>query len=154
MKKKILCLSLITIVVILLISTIIYFRPLSFPAVASENCKIYVTLNEIGYVVGDPGIHTEDYKDLTDKQKSDILSVLEEYPYQRTLSTPFSDGTIHGPGKKTLLIYIAPSSIAHSSLGLLTVTSSGKISVDSKNYSMENAEQLIEQILAIVRPAE
>lgn len=160
MKKKIICLiGIVVIVLILLICTIAYFRPLSFPTVASENCKIYVTLNETGYVVDDPGIHMESYEDLTDKQKSDILSVLEEYPYQRNLGTPFSDGAIHGTGGKILQIFIAPSSIepssiAHSLPGLLTVTSSGKINVDGKNYTMENSEQFIEQILAIVRSAE
>lgn len=152
MKKKIICLiSIVVIVVILLISTIAYFRPLSLSTAASENCKIDVILYEKGRVVGDPGIHTEHYQDLTDKQKSDILSVLGGYPYQRTFSTPFSDGSMSGFGNKMLQLMIFDG---HSSTYLLSVTQLGEIVVNGKNYTMENAEQFIAQILAIVRPAE
>lgn len=149
MKKKII--GLIGAVAILLVGIIAYFRPLSLSTAVRENCNIYVILNEIGYVVGNSAIRSESYEDLTDKQKSDILSVLEEYTYQRTLATPFSDGTLSGTWDKDLLIYMFDGHSWHDSF---TVTSSGEIRVDGKIYRMENAEQFIAQILAIVRPAE
>lgn len=149
MKKKII--GLICVVAILLIGIIAYFRPLSLSTAARENCNIYVLLSEIGYVVGDSAIRSESYEDLTGKQIRDIFRVFGEYSYQRTLSTPFSDGTLSGTWDKDLLIYMFDG---HSWLDSITVTSSGEIRVDGKIYRMENAEQFIAQILAIVRPAE
>jgi hypothetical protein len=54
-----------------------------------------------------------------------------------------------GIGNKMLSIYVFGDITSGGSI-FVTLTSSGKIVVNGKNYRMENAEQFIEQIIEIM----
>jgi len=146
MKKK--TTYLLVIVIVLLICIIAYFKPLSFSNAASENSKITMILNEYVIRNGEPDIDVAEYQDITTEQKSALLTVLEKYSYKRTFGTLFSNGSMSGIGNKMLSIYVFDDNS-----DIIFVTSSGQIVVNGKNYSMKNAEQLIEQIIDIVEQA-
>ena len=80
-------------------------------------------------------------------QNSAILALLGEYNYRRTLGTLFSNGSITDLDDKTLTIFVCDD---NSSVAAIVVASSGKIAVNDKSYGMEDAEQLIKQIIEIV----
>lgn len=143
MKKK--TIYLICIVIVLLICIIAYFKPLSFANATSENGKISIICNEYVIKNGEPDIDVVKYEHINKEQTDAILTLLEKYTYRRTFGTLFSDGSMSGIGNKMLSIY----GLADNSNSVF-VTSSGKIVVNAKNYRMENAEQLIEQIIEIV----
>lgn len=141
MKKKTTYLLCIGIAVLLLICTILYFKPLSLSNVADKDTKMYITLIEYHFENGETISDTTEYQYITEEQQTEILSVLDEYTYRRTFGTLFSNGTMHNLGNKVL--YIANGQI-------MTVTATGKLAINGKTYSIGNAEQLIRQILEIV----
>ena len=141
MKKKSTYLLCIGIAVLLLVCTILYFKPLSLSSVADKDTKMYITLMEYHFEHGEPSSDTPEYQHITEEQQTEILSVLDEYTYQRTLGTLFSNGAMHDLGNKVL--YIANGQV-------MTVTATGKLAINGKTYSIDNAEQLIRQILEIV----
>lgn len=149
MKKK--TIYLVVIVIVLLICIIAFFKPLSLSDIARENNQIKMVLSELGVRNGEAYIDSVDYQAITTEQKSAILTLLEKYTYRRTVDTLFSDGSISGLGDKTLSIYVYDDV---SLVGSIFVSSSGRIAVNEKSYSMENAEQFIEQIIEIMGQAD
>ena len=141
MKKKTTYLLCIGIAILLLICTILYFKPLSLSNVADKDTKMYITLIEYHFENGETISDTTEYQYITEEQQTEILSILDEYTYRRTFGTLFSNGTMHDLGNKVL--YIANGQI-------MTVTATGKLAINGKTYSIDNAEQLIRQILEIV----
>lgn len=135
------------IVIVLLVCIIAFFRPLSLSDIARENHQLKMVSGEIGVRNGEAYIDSTDYQAITTEQKSAILSLLEKYTYRRTFGTLFSDGSISGLSDKTLSIYVYDDVSLVSSI---FVASSGKAAVNGKSYSMENAEQFIEQIIEIM----
>lgn len=149
MKKK--AIYLVVVVIVLLICIIAFFKPLSLSDIAREDNQIKMVLSELGVRNGEAYIDSIDYQAITTEQKSAILTLLEKYNYRRTFDTLFSDGSISGLGDKTLSIYVYDDV---SLVGSIFVASSGRIAVNEKSYSMENAEQFIEQIIAIMGQAD
>ena len=143
MKKK--TISLLSLAILLLACTIIYFRPLSLSDLATEDSLINIIFNEYMVKNGTPDINTVEYKDITAEQKNALLPILEKYTYRRTLGTLFSNGSMSGTGNKTLSIYVFDDNSDS-----IFVTALGKIAVNNKNYHMENSGQFIEQIIEIM----
>lgn len=141
MKKKTTYLICIGIAVLLLLCTILYFKPLSLLDVVDEGEKIQIILNEYGIENGDPNLDTTEFQDITEEQCKEMLSVLGKYSYRRTFETLFSDGTMNGVGNKVLYIHNG---------SIIAVASTGKLAINDKLYSIDNAEQLIQQVLDIV----
>ena len=146
MKKKTTYFVCIGIAVLLLICTVLYFKPLSLSKVADKDMKMYITLIEYSIENGEPISDTIEYQNITEEQHKEILSVLDEYTYQRTLGTIFSDGSM--PGYYVLNIYLSNEISMNN---YILVSSSGEILVHGKTYHIKNAEQFIEQILEIVK---
>ena len=144
MKKKTLCA--IGIAAVLLISTIIYFKPLSLSVLANDSNQVSMVWNEIGVRDGTAYMDCVEYQSLTSDQNRAILSLLDKYTYNRTLRTLFSDGSMSG--YYALNIYLSNEISMNN---YIFVSSSGEILVHGKTYHMENAEQLIEQVLEIVK---
>ena len=144
MKKK--AIWIIALAIVLLLGIIIYFKPLSFSNIVSDNSEISMILNEYGIRNGKPDIDVVEYKDITVEQKSAILAVLDECTYKKTLDTLFSNGSMSGMGNKMLSIYV----FNESSDSHVLVISSKEIVINGKNYRMKNAGLLIEQIIAIM----
>lgn len=144
MKKTI---YLVLIVIVLLVSMIAFLKPLSLSDIANENNQMTMIFSELGVRNGEAYIDSVDYQEITAEQKRGILNLLEKYTYRRTFSTLFSDGAISGLGDETLSIYVYDDV---SLIGNIFVTSSGKIAVNEKTYSMKNSEQFIEQIIEIM----
>lgn len=140
-------LPVVIIAVVLLICVITYFKPISLSAIVSENNRIVIILSEYGVRNGTAYIDSNDYQSITPEQKSSIITLLEQYTYRRTFGTLLSNGSLSDLGDKTLSIYVYDgNSLANSIL----VSTSGKIAVNKKSYSMKNAEQFIEQIIELV----
>ena len=145
MKKKALYIA--GVVIILLICILAYFKPLSLVDTIKENKRIDIIVNEFEIEDGEPNIESVVYNDLTTEQNGAILALLGEYNYRRTLGTLFSNGSITDLDDKTLTIFVYDD---NSSVAAIVVASSGKIAVNDKSYGMEDAEQLIKQIIEIV----
>lgn len=145
MKKK--RIFQIAIVVVLLVCIITFFKPLSFSDIVNEKNQIIMILNEFGVRNGEAYIDSDDYQDITAEQKHSIINVLKKYTYRRTFGTPFSDGSISELGDKMLSVYVYDDV---SLIWSIIVSSSGKIAINEKTYSMKNAEQLITRLMKIV----
>lgn len=145
MKKK--TIYLVVIVIVLLVSMAVFFKPLSLSDIANENNQIIMVLSEFEVRNGEAYIDSVDYQEITTEQKRGILNLLEKYTYRRTFGTLFSDGSMSGLGDKMLSIYVYDDA---SLSGSILVSSSGKIEINGKNYNMKNTEQFIEQIIEIM----
>ena len=143
-KKKLL--YVIGIAIVLLIITIVYFKPLPLSGLASDSNQVAMVWNEIGVKDGTAYMDCVEYQSLTSDQNRAILSLLDKYTYQRTLGTIFSDGSM--PGYYVLNIYLSNEISMNN---YIFVSSSGEILVHGETYHIKNAEQFIEQILEIVK---
>ena len=146
MKKKTICI--IGVVIVLLICIIAYFKPLSLLDTIGENNRIDIVLNKIEYEDGKLNTEPFLYNDISEEQKNAILSLLEKYDYRRTFGTLFTDGSLTDLGEKALNICVHDDNLSDTSI--IIVTSTGKIAINDKIYSMEDAEQFIKQIIEIV----
>ena len=145
MKKKIIYFVGITVLVICVIA---YFKPLSFSDFADNDNQIKMLLQDFTIKNGEANIESDEYQDITETQKNDILNVLEQFTYRRNFKTLFSDGSMSGLGDKMLTIHVYENDLYVDSV---MVSSSGKILVNDKTYIMKNAEEFIEQIIGIVQ---
>jgi len=144
MKKKIMYLIGI---VVLVVCVIAYFKPHSFSDFADNSNQIKMILQDFTIKNGEPNIESSEYQDISETQKHDILNVLQQFTYRRNTKTLFSDGSMSDLGDKMLTIYIYENGLHVDSV---MVSSSGKIAVKDKVYSMKNAEDFIGQIVDIV----
>lgn len=133
-----------------MLTMLAFLKPLSLSDIANENNQIKMILSKFEVRNGEAYIDSVDYQEITTEQKHSILNLLEKYTYRRTLSTLFSDGSMSGLGDKMLSIYVYDDV---SLIGSILVSSSGKIAVNEKTYSMKNAERFIEQIVEIMEQA-
>lgn len=147
LKRKVTYVAAIVVATVLLIGLVIYFKPLSLLDVVSEDHQITLIISELGVRNGEAYMDSVPYQSITSEQKSSILTLLEQYTYTRTLTTPFSDGSLRGLGKRVLYINVYDDT---SLVDYISVTSSGKIAVNEKNYNMKDAEQFIEQVAEIM----
>lgn len=145
MKKKII--YPISIVVLLFVCAIEYFRPLSFTDIIGENHRIDIIINTFAIEDGKPEIESVTYDDIIAKQEADIFSLLENYSYRRTIDTWFSDGSITDIKDKSLSIFVYDDD---SSVATILVGSSGKIAVNDKTYRMADGDQFIAQTIELL----
>lgn len=144
MKKKIIYFVGIAVLVICVIA---YFKPLSFSEMVDNDNQIKMTMQDFSIKNGEANIESDEYTNLTAEQKDGILKVLAQFRYRRTFKTLFSDGSMSDLGDKMLSIYIYENGLTFNAV---VVSSSGKIAVNNKVYSMKDAENFIEQIIDIV----
>lgn len=145
MKKR--TLYLICLAIVLLLCIITYFKPLSFSDAVGTNNLINMVLNEFDVKDGEPDGEFILYQDITAEQSSDILDILDNYTYRRTFGTLFSSKSISNLGEKMLAIYVYDD---NSSVEVIVVTSSGRVVINDKSYYMNNAGQIIEQLIEVM----
>lgn len=149
MKKKGLVFGIIA--VILTVAAFVYFRPMPLSDLAEEDQTVLVTYTEFSVKDGVPLIDTENYNDITDEQKSDILRLMGEYSYTRTFGTAFSDGSLDGLGTVMGCIYIYEGNdLEHS----VVISDANNISVDNKTYKMKNSLEFLDRLSEIVGGAD
>ena len=145
MKKK--TILRIGIVAVLLILVIAYFWPLSLANAVDESGKINIVLTDFSIQNGEPDIDFTNYTDITPDQKQALLTLFEKYTYRRTLLTPFSDGSMDDLSDHQLLSIYVFHDISDTDY---LVIGSKEIAINSKNFRIKNADQLIAEIIKIV----
>lgn len=58
--------------IFLLAGSLWYFRPLQLSGRVTEKGKLYVVAMEIGVTEGEPYINSENYNEITDRQRKEI----------------------------------------------------------------------------------
>lgn len=139
--KKIL---IILLIIMLLIFSMIYFRPLSLLEKVNESNQIRIVMTEFVYKGGNPGINSTQYAPLSSEQNQEFLAILKKYPYRRTILTPFSDGSMPNGGNQLLNLFLYENT---EDVGIIFISSQGKISIDSKNYRIKNSDVLIQEVV-------
>lgn len=140
-NKKNIIFALIIVIIIACLS--IYFKPIKLSKTISENNTIMLLVTELGVKNGEPYIDTKDYKNITDKQKNNIIELFNNYSYTRTFTTHFSDGSISDNGDKIIYIYLYDSD---KLIDYICISSSGNISVNDKTYKIKDATEFINKI--------
>ena len=84
--------------VVLLVCSVIYFRPLPLSGCIPENGSLLLHSNTFGVQNGEPYIHSEAYDHITEDQKEKIMELAQAYTYNRTLKTYLSDGAMENSG--------------------------------------------------------
>ena len=131
---------------ILVLSVVVYFRPLAFTDIVTEQQDVCMILSIFSIQNGEPDIEMVEYQDITAEEKRDILAVMEQHSYRRTVGTLFSDGTIEDLGERMLTIHVMEGEASDS----IVVTDSGKIAVNDKVYRMKDADEMMEKLLEVV----
>lgn len=134
-------------VIVLVICVIAYFKPMPFSDIVDSDDEIQMILSDFGFENGKAKNESVKYTNITTEQKREISAVLENFKYRRNFKTLFSDGSISDNGDKLLSIYVYEDDL-HSDT--IMISSSGRILVNHKNYSMKSADKIIEQIIDIV----
>lgn len=136
--------------VALLIGCIVYFYPMTLTFKAEQIQDIQAILTEHGVKEGQPYSNSTVYDDISDETKDQILDLLRQYPYSRTFSTLFSNGTIHG-GEKLLhlILYDRPHH-----WDSFIIASNDHIIIGGNTCRMKNSEELIQKILVLLEKAE
>ena len=134
--------------VVLLVCSVIYFRPLPLSSCIPENGSLLLHSNTFGVQNGEPYIHSEAYDHITEDQKEKIMELAQAYTYNRTLKTYLSDGAMENSGSKVLSIYMIDKDAV---VGSIYVSEAGRISINDRPYKMKNVKQFQEQLEAILK---
>ena len=132
-KKTVLAVGL---CVVLLVCSVIYFRPLPLSSCIPENGSLLLHSNTFG-------VHH-----ITEDQKEKIMELAQAYTYNRTLKTYLSDGAMENSGSKVLSIHMIDKDAV---VGAIYVSEAGRISINDRPYKMKNAKQFQEQLEAILK---
>ncbi len=144
-KKIILIIGLI---IIIIVGIIIYVKPMTLSDITMDNSTLIFSKIDLGVKDGQPYHESVEYSDITDEQRDDILLLLNNYPYVRNIKTLFSDGSMSdndGDGYFYIFIY---DEMDYK--GSIIVAYDDEISVNNKNYTMNNSSDFINQILDIL----
>ena len=94
------------IIVAVLAALLLYFRPMKMSELINDKQEILVTRTQIGIQNGEASINYENYNDLTEAERQDIIDLFQQYTYRRTLRTLFSDGSLCGIGDEIINIFV------------------------------------------------
>lgn len=134
--------------VLLLVCALLYFRPMPLSHSVTQTGQLSIQISNVGVENGDPYLDTTRYDAITGTQKDDILALLQQYAYCRTVSTPFSDGSLSGLGDRVLYLCVYEDDTVANEL---TISSDGNIAMDGKTYKMDRAEQFIDQVAELLK---
>ena len=94
------------IIVAVLAALLLYFRPMKMSELINDKQEILATRTRIGIQNGEASINYENYNDLTEAERQDIIDLFQQYTYRRTLRTLFSDGSLCGIGDEIINIFV------------------------------------------------
>lgn len=134
----------------LIAGMIAFFWPMPLSEIAGEGARIEIAWSEWGVRDGEPYMDSRSASVADGEPTRDVLERLAKYRYRRTFATPFSDGSISGMGDQMLSIYVYEGdSLTNSAL----ITSSGKIAVNDRCYRMDDANPMIDELIALLDAA-
>ena len=143
-KRKVV--FLVIVIIVLLAGILLYFRPLQLSV--PSNKYISAIYEELGVRDGEPYIIDTTYNEITEDEKEQIIDLLEQYPYRRTPGTLFSDGSLTETGDQILIMHIFDEN--NELDDTIIITSADSISVNGKNYFLNNSPVCIEELLNIL----
>ncbi len=146
LNKKIILIA--ALILIAVFFAIIYLKPLTLSDIANENSTLLFTKVSMVIKDGEHYHESENYKNITDEQKQEILLLLNNYPYHRNFKTLFSDGSLadnSGDGYFYISIYYGANY-----QGTAIIAYDNEISYNNKNYTMNNSSDFISEILDII----
>lgn len=143
-KRKIV--FLVIVIIILLAGILLYFRPLQLSV--PSNKYISAIYEELGVRDGEPYINDTTYNEITEDEKEQIIDLLEQYSYRRTPGTLFSDGSLTETGDQILIMHIFDEN--NELDDTIIITGADSISVNGKNYFLNNSPVCIEELLNIL----
>lgn len=134
--------------ILLFVEILIYFRPLHLSNLLVEDNTILICENVIETKEGESDINFQSNEKITEHQKKKILELFTEYTYMRKISTVFSDGSFSGNEDEMYLhMYIYDGTTLKNTI---VFTDYGEISINSKNYRLKEADDLINKIQIIL----
>ena len=132
-------------VVILIMA--VYFRPMNLTDLVDRNSKLRITQQYMGVKNGEPYIDSEGYNELSEEQLESIFTLFQQYTYQRTYDTLFSDGSLSNLGERMIIFFVYEDD---ELVNTLIVSDTGRISVNDKSYIMQNSPELIRRVSEII----
>lgn len=139
--------SIVCIVIVFLIGCWFYFKSLRLSDLVNENEEIRVTAMEFAIIDGESDIDSESYNEITAEQKNDIINLLQNYSYRRTVFTAFSDGSMSDLGNAVVYIYTYGNGKLNNTV---CVSAAGDVSINGKNYVLADASEFIQELLEII----
>lgn len=135
------------IIAAVLATLLLYFRPMKMSGLINENQEILITRTEFRIQSGEAYTDYENYNDLTEEQRQDIIDLFQQYTYRRTPGTLFSDGSLSGLGDEIINIFVYKDS---ELLRTICISDTGSISVNNRSYVMRDAPGLIRDLSGII----
>ena len=133
--------------VLLIGCALLYFRPMLLSHGITHTGQISIQISNVGVENGEPYLDTTDYQNIAETQKNSILALMDKYTYSKSMSTPFSDGSLSGLGNRVLYLCVYEDDTVANEIA---ISSDGKIAVDGKTYKMDQAEQFMNQVLELL----
>ena len=136
------------IIVTVLTALLVYFWPIKMSGLINENQEILITRTEFGIQNGEPNIDYENYNNLTEAQRQDIIDLFQQYTYRRTPGTLFSDGSLSEIEDEIIHICIYED---NELLNMIRISDAGIISVNNRSYKMQDTSGFIQDIFRILK---
>ncbi len=128
--------------------SVVYFLPLSLSDTINKDSTMLFTKIDITVSDGQSFHEATIYNDVTEEQKDNVLHLLSEFSYSRNIKTLFSDGSMSdntGDGYLYITIYNQTDYA-----GTIVVAHDDEISLNNKNYTMNNSSDFINSIIEII----
>lgn len=129
----------------IMVALLIYFWPLSFKNIDIQG-ELYAAHTIFSVKNGHIDHQYDSYKNITEQQKAEMISIFQGYPYHRKWNTFFSDGVMDNIGSELICL----SSYHNDVFSEVMITSRGAIGIDDREYYMRNAKECIEEILKVL----
>ena len=137
----------ITVGIVMVICALLwYFRPLPLSNLTNDNSTLLITEIELGVKDGKAYNNSTDHGELSHVQKNEILDLLENYSYKRTLGTLFSNGSLQGFGK-VLHIFVYEND---DFLNIISISETGGMLINDTAYKIQDGTGLIQKITELL----
>ncbi len=135
-------------IIAIAVALFFYFSPISMSKLLNSEQSYYLTHIEFSIEDSAPIINSQDFSsEDTNMHKQELTTLLSQHFYNRTTGTLFSDGSMNDFGDELLHIFVYEET---EFVNIISISSSGNIAVNGKNYTMTYAHELIEEIMQLM----
>lgn len=122
-----------------------YFKPLNLTALINNSNTDNLTILASSLNIND--YYNNTYQDISQDDLLSIINIINNYTYTRKFNSMFSEDSLGELGDYLIHIYTYKN---NSQINSLSISNNNKISINNKNYSIKNSDNLIQEILEVL----
>lgn len=130
-------------ILVIVLSFVLYCKPAQLSEIFIAYTDIRYIYMELGMKDGNAHIDDSGLLTLSGDECKQLNSIVSKHTYSRDISTLFLGDSMSGLGNEVVYIYTYQNDVLTN---CVLISSSGKVSINDKIYSLSNSDELVHEI--------